>query len=196
MINRIKKLYLDEKRTVKGIADTLGISFWKVYALMKKNDIPRRNFSEANYLHYDRCKPKFLINEMPDTSDMHLKIAGVMLYWAEGTKKGCTVDFANSDPEMIKVFLRFLREICGIAEKRLRAYLYTFSDQNIDELKTYWSKITQIPLSQFTKPYVRKVNSHLTDRRMPYGVIHIRYNDKRLLESIKRWINEYICSLN
>jgi hypothetical protein len=118
-----------------------------------------------------------------------------MLYWAEGARSGNTVDFANSDSQMIKIFLRFLREICGIAENRLRIYLYAFSDQNIIVLKKYWSKITQVPESKFIKPYIRKVNSRLKDRRMPYGLIHIRYNDKRLLECIKGWLNEYISLL-
>ncbi len=192
MIKEIKNLYLDEKRTVKEIADELGISFWKVYSLMQRNHIPRRGCSEANYLHYDRYKAKFFIKKNIDTKNEYLKIAGIMLYWAEGTKQGDTVDFANSDPQMIKIFLRFLREICGIAESRPRIYLYAFSDQNIEELKKYWSKVTQIPLAQFTKPYIRKFKPNLKDRRMPYGLIHVRYNDKRLLARIRSWQKDYI----
>ncbi len=159
---------------------------------MQKNNIPRRGYSEANYAHYDRYKPKFLIKKNINAKDEYLKIAGIMLYWAEGAKHRYTVDFANSDSQMIKIFLRFLREICGIAESRLRIYLYAFSDQNIDELKKYWSRITQVPIAQFTKPYVRNVNPTLKDRRMPYGLIHIRYNDKKLLDCIMSWLRKYI----
>jgi hypothetical protein len=196
MIKEIKNLYLDEKHTVKQIADELGISFWKVYGLMQRNNIPRRRSSEANYLHYDKCKARFFIKKNIEIKDEYLKIAGIMLYWAEGTKLRDVVDFANSDPRMIKIFLKFLREICGIAESRLRIYLYAFSDQNVEELKEYWSKLTQVPLSQFTKPYIRKVNPDLKDRRMPYGLVHVRYNDKRLLERIKAWQKDYIESFN
>ena len=102
-----------------------------------------------------------------------------MLYWAEGTKKGDTVDFANSDPKMIKLFMRFLREICGVAESRIRVYLYAFDNQNIVALKRFWSKITHIPLAQFTKPYIRKTDGKTKNQKMPFGMIHIRYNDKR-----------------
>ena len=195
-IEKIKKLYLDEKYSVKEIADRLDLSFWKVYDMMKRNDIPRRNPSEASYVSSDRLKPKFLIKRNVDLRGESLKIAGLMLYWAEGAKNGSTVDFANSDSQMIKFFLRFLREICGIAENRIRIYLYAFSDQNVSELQKYWSRITQVPIVQFTKPYIRKVNSALKNRRMPYGLIHIRYNDTRLLKCIKIWLSEYIESFS
>jgi AraC-like DNA-binding protein len=36
-IEKIKKLYLNEKYTIKQIADKVGLSFWSTYSLMKKN---------------------------------------------------------------------------------------------------------------------------------------------------------------
>jgi hypothetical protein len=65
---------------------------------------------------------------------------------------------------MIKIFLRFLREICGVHEKRLRIYLYTHSGKHIEDLKKYWSDLTKIPTEQFTKPYIRKGNANLSTR--------------------------------
>ena len=194
-IDKIKDLYQNKNYTVKEIADKLGISFWKVYESMRKNSIPRRNYSEANYVKYDRYNPRFTIKENIDFKDGLLKISGVMLYWAEGYKGGFGVDFANSDPEMIKLFLSFLRNICGINETRLRVYLYTHEGQDIEDLKRFWNKITKIPLDQFSKPYIKKVNgaSNKSDK-MPNGLIHIRYHDKKLLNLILDWINEYISS--
>ncbi|MDP1853826.1 MAG: hypothetical protein Q8L26_06470 [Candidatus Omnitrophota bacterium] len=158
---------------------------------MNKNKIPRRSLSEANYLN-NKHKPQFKTKEKLSILEQNLKISGLMLYWAEGTFHGNTVDFANSNPEMIKVFLRFLREICGVQEERLRIYLYAYSYQNIDQLKIYWHKITQIPLNQFTKPYIRIGNLNLSKRKLLYGLVHIRYNDKRLLGLIKSWTDKFI----
>ena len=115
-----------------------------------------------------------------------------MLYLAEGAKGRATVDFANSDPYTIKIFLEFLRKICGISEQRLRVYIYAYSYHNIDEIKQYWSNVAKIPQSQFTKPYIRKGNPNLSGRKMTYGLIHIRYNDKRLLQQILKWIEQYV----
>jgi hypothetical protein len=94
---------------------------------------------------------------------MQLKVAGTMLYWAEGYQSNLakSVDFANSQPKMILVFLKFLREICGIQEGKLRGFLYAYSDQDIGELITFWSGLTK------------------------------SYNDKKLLFTIKDWIEKY-----
>jgi len=191
-INRIKSLYWKEECNIREIADKLGVSFWSLYNFMNKNNIARRSPSETNYLVVNRIKPQFEIRKSLSITKQKLKIAGIMLYWAEGTLKGNTVDFANSNPEMIQVFLKFLREICGINEERLRIYLYTHSYDNLEELKTYWQKITKVSLAQFTKPYIRRGNPNLSNRKLPYGLIHVRYNDKRLLKIITNWINEYI----
>jgi len=114
-----------------------------------------------------------------------------MLYWAEGTLKGNTVDFVNSNPLMVKIFLNFLRHICGVDESRLRVYLYAYSNQNIDELRRYWKNVTAIKISQFTKPYVRIGNPNFSRHKLPHGLVHIRYNDKRLLALITSWIDEF-----
>jgi len=187
---KIETLYWDHKYTLEDVAFKLNISYWTLYNLMKKYNISRRNRSEAGY-NYNKDKPQFEIKISLSIAEEKLKIAGIMLYWAEGTPKGNTVDFANSNPQMIEIFLKFLREVCGISEERLRVYLYCYSGQNLKSLKNYWRDVTKVPLQQFTKPYIRKENPNFSNRKLPYGLIHIRYNDKRLLEQIKIWIMEW-----
>ena len=189
--DKIKNLYWENKYNVEEIANKLNISIWSLYNFMNKHNINRRDHSTASYLS-NRFKPQFEIISNLSVAEEKLKIAGIMLYWAEGTLKGHTVDFANSNPQMIKIFLKFLREICGIKEERLRIYLYAYSYHNIKTLRAYWCKVAQVSLRQFTKPYIRKGNLNLSNRKMPYGLVHIRYNDKRLLNFIKDWIDEYI----
>jgi hypothetical protein len=194
-VNNIKDLYWKEEYNIEDIAKKLGISFWSLYNFMNKNNISRRSTSEVNYV-VNRIKPQFKIKENLSIAEEKLKIAGIMLYWAEGTLKGNTIDFTNSNPEMIKVFLKFLREVCGIKEERLRVYLYAYPCHKLEELKTYWRNITKVSLRQFTKPYIRNSNLNLSNRKLPYGLIHIRYNDKKLLEIIRSWIKEYINNCN
>ena len=190
-IIRIKDLYWEQEYNMREIANKLGISFWSLYNFMNKNNISRRLPSVANYIA-NRDKPQFESKHDLSIAEEKLKIAGIMLYWAEGTLRGNTVDFVNSSPEMIEVFLKFLRDICGVNEERLRVYLYAYSYHNLEEVKAYWQNITRIPLSQFTKPYIRNGNPNLSNRKLPYGLIHVRYNDKRLLVLIKTWIDKYI----
>jgi predicted DNA-binding protein YlxM (UPF0122 family) len=190
-VSRIKALYWKENLPAKEIAKELRVSLWSLYDFMKRNSIPRRSYSEANYL-VNKDKPAFRIKEALNDREQELKIAGIMLYWAEGTLKGATVDFANSNPEMIKVFLKFLRNVCGVDERRLRVYLYCHSYCDVVRLKVYWHKLTRIPLGQFTKPYIREGSTNLSKRKLLYGLVHIRYNDKKLLDVIRDWINEYV----
>ena len=44
---------------------------------------------------------------------------GCMLYWGEGSKKRNSVQFTNSDADMLELFLRFLRQCYGVLDERV-----------------------------------------------------------------------------
>jgi len=114
-----------------------------------------------------------------------------MLYWAEGNKKNAQgVDFTNSNPKMISLFAKFLRQIYQVKETRLRCLLYCYPSHNPKKLINFWSKITHIPPSQFIKPYIRQDGGKIRDK-MKHGLVHIRYSDKRLLKLIMTEINQF-----
>jgi hypothetical protein len=188
----IRKLYYKEKMSMSGIAQHFSISLDAVVYFMRKHKIKRRNLKEANACMFNH-KPLSFRRLKNLTSDLKsLKSIGTMLYWCEGYKgseysRNNVVDFANCDPAMVYIFLIFLRKIYRIDESRLRILLYCYSNQNVKDLIKYWSSLTKIPASQFTKPYIR--NDYRTNGRiMPYGMVHIRYNDKKLLSEIKNLI--------
>lgn len=189
-IERVKNLYINERLGVREVAERMGVSFWRVYDFMRQHEIPRRRGSEQNYATY-KHKPQFSLRQALTREDEQLRIAGVMLYLGEGAKRGGVVDFSNCDPDLIKVFVTFLRRVCGISESRVRAYLYAYADQDIGQLQAYWSEATKIPLHQFIKPYVRQLTPNLSRRKMPFGLLHIRYSDTRLLQLILRWGQEF-----
>lgn len=181
----LNDLYWNKKYSISKIAVLTNLSGVSIYKKLRKYDIPRRTISESKF------KKGHKINSRLTLEEEKLKIAGVMLYWAEGTKTGNRIDFANSDPSMIKIFLKFLREICHIDEKRLRAYLYMYESLDIEQLKKYWVNLTEIPLKQFSKPYIKTNNLNLSQRKMSYGLVHIRYSDKKLFDLMQMWIKEY-----
>lgn len=196
-ISRVKFLYYNKQYSAREVAEALDVSMAIIYKFMRKNDLPRRNFFELNRIRFERKKPSFILKKSLTEKEKRLRIAGIMLYWAEGAKpqkkyRNCTVDLANSDSEMIKLFLKFLRIICGVNEKRLRILLYCYTNQDPEKLKKYWSNITKIPLNQFTKPYIRKDFLSEKSDKMKHGLIHIRYNDKKLLLQIQSWIEDYL----
>lgn len=83
-----------------------------------------------------------------------------------------------------------MREFFILDEKKFRIYLYCYSNQNPKKLINYWSKVTKVPKKQFLKPYIRH-DFRVDGRKMFYGLIHVRYNDKKLLLLLKSFIEQY-----
>ena len=191
-IAKIRKLYYQDGLSASEIAKDSGVSVWQVIKFMKKNDLPRRLSHESNSLRFERQKPSFKLKRTLTLKEEKLTIAASMLYWAEGVKSGNgnVVDFPNSDTKMILIFLKFLRKVCGVDEKKLRILLYCYANQSSENLINYWSKVTKISRKQFQKPYVRK-DYKSNGRKMIYGLVHIRYNDKKLFRQINEWIDFY-----
>jgi len=78
------------------------------------------------------------------------KIILVMLYWCEGSKSGKgALTFGNSDPKIIELFLRLLRQVYNIDENKLRCTVQCRYGQNTLELERFWRKITGIPKDKF-----------------------------------------------
>jgi hypothetical protein len=127
-----------------------------------------------------------------------LFVSGISLYWAEGYKKGAygskwkSVDFANSDPEMISIMMKFFIKICGISINKIRAQVIAHENVNIDLAVKYWSKLTKISPERFIKTSLpkkiisknKRKNSNLT-----HGTLHIRINDVRFFFKIIGWID-------
>jgi hypothetical protein len=188
----LKSLYYQEKQSIPEISKITGYSIASLYSFMDRHGLARRSNSEQDQIRFDRKPPSFSLKENLDPLEEVLKAMGSMSYWAEGGKSGIAyVDFANSDPAMITLFLNFLRVICGVNEKKLRVLLYCYANQNLPALISFWSTLTKIPTSQFTKPYVRHDFDPKKIGKMAHGLIHIRYCDKKLLLLLKSWIEGY-----
>ena len=100
--------------------------------------------------------------EIKKLTKQELLIAGVALYWAEGFKNRHEhrLGFCNSDPEMIRFYIKWLKEVLGIMNEDiiLRLTLNQSYELKSDEILDYWKKITQIPRSHFTKTFYQKLN--------------------------------------
>jgi hypothetical protein len=191
-LKEVRALYR-EGNSAREIATRLNVPLDAVYYFLRKNKIPRRTPGENNALLFYKKSPSFKIKKNLSVKERLLKIAGLMLYWGEGSQwPGETiVDFANSNPDMIKIFLDFLRNVCAINNNKLRAYLYCYSNQDLNKLINFWIRTTKIPREQFTKPYIRNDFQDGKSTKMKFGLLHVRYNDKKLLLLIKKWIKEF-----
>ncbi len=125
-----------------------------------------------------------------------LKIIGCMLYLAEGgkTKRGMA-RISNSDPEVIKIMLRFFKEICLVPDEKFKGHIHTHSENNAKKCENYWSSLTGIPKDQFFKTYVKLSKAGSGNRRtLPFGTFDLYVCDTKLFLKIMAWI-EKICYL-
>ncbi len=115
---------------------------------------------------------------------MDIATAGLILYWCEGSKReeDRRVEFVNSDPKMVAVFMKYLRSK-DIIEERIRARLTIHVQDNEPRCKDYWKTVTALNDSNFIKTVVKAPS--FSKRPLPYGVVAIRYNSLRLLRQIK-----------
>jgi len=129
-----------------------------------------------------------------------LSIIGAVLYNCEGTRLRkdkrrkndiyyWVIEFTNSEPNIIKLFLNFLRKIIKIDETRLKAQLFIHEDLKKEELEKFWSKITKISAENFNKTMILK-SKNLKFKVSPYGTLKIRYHSKEAFQKLALLINK------
>jgi len=148
----------------------------------------------VNRLLNEKNKRQMVIdNAKKDFNDIsleQLKLIGIVLYLGEGgkTKRGM-VRLANSDPIVIKMMMKFFREICKVSNDKFRASIHTFAHADIEKTEKYWSKISKIPRSQFFKTYIKASSASLQKRNtLPFGTFDIYVCDTKLFLTIMGWI--------
>lgn len=109
-----------------------------------------------------------------------LWLIGIALYWAEGTKQKPhnptqRVVFTNSDPAMLRVFLRWITESCRIAAERLTFEICIHESGDIDTAKKFWAMTLHIPAEQFRIRFKRhRVSPHRRNIGRSYvGLVRI-----------------------
>ena len=121
-----------------------------------------------------------------------LKLIGIILYLGEGgkTERG-TARLSNSDPLIIKIMMRFFREICKVPEEKFRGNIHTFAHVDVNKTEEYWSKVSGIPKSQFHKTYIKASSASLQKRyTLPFGTFSINVCDTKLFLTIMGWIEK------
>ncbi|MEA3453197.1 MAG: hypothetical protein U9Q96_02600 [Patescibacteria group bacterium] len=125
--------------------------------------------------------------ELPYLFKNPLFLVGLSLYWAEGTKFGEQIQFANSDARLIKIMMRWFKEICDVPEKKIRVHIYIHKIYSHENCEKFWSKVTGIPTTKFGKTTF-KTTTHKVKKNLHYkGVCRIDINDVKLFRKIMGW---------
>lgn len=137
-------------------------------------------------------------NEVGRLSKRELWLIGTALYWGEGSKQkeynpSVGVQFTNSDPEMIKIFLLWLKKCCLVKDEDFyfEIYIHDTFENKSDEVKRFWAKVTGYPLSKFPKMYFK--HNLIKGRRekvLYYGLLRVKVRSSTdFNREISGWIN-------
>jgi len=136
--------------------------------------------------------------EIGNLTKKELWLIGIALYWAEGAKEknhSVGIKFSNSDPLMIKLFIKWLSEICKISKEDIyfEIYLHECERNRENEIIKYWINITGFPVEYFKK--IRWKKNKIKTKRQNIGAKYfglVNINVKKgtsLNRKIQGWVN-------
>jgi hypothetical protein len=122
--------------------------------------------------------------------------AGCMLYWAEGEKSRNQLKLANSDPDLLLAFARFLRTEFDVRPDAIKLRCNLFADhlEQQTAIERFWLTTLGLPPTSLRKSTVNVYSKSSQKKRvnkLPYGTCEIRVDDTRILQTIYGSIQEY-----
>jgi transcriptional regulator with XRE-family HTH domain len=150
------------------------------------NQAARRRAQRVDYQEHGRAIARF---------GDPLFVAGCMLYWAEGAKSRNTVKFTNSDPEMVRFFVRFLRDRFEVGDDAISLTCNLFADHQARqrEIERFWLDVAELPESCLRKSTVNVYSKYSQKKRrnkLPHGTCRLTVCRTWLAQSIYGAIQE------
>lgn len=172
------------------IASRLGVakstlSHWLREVPYTPNTVVRKRIREGPYKsNIVRHKRKMhsiaeartkAAQELGILSKRDLWMIGIGLYMGEGSKLYESIRIINSDPQIIRLAVRWFREICGLGEDNFSIAVHLYPDVSPRAAMRFWSKVTELPLSKFGKTQIdTRTNKTMNrQRKLPYGTAHL-----------------------
>ena len=157
--SQIKEKLGISKSTLSGWLYNMPLSAKRIRELQADSPIrieKYRNTMRAKREAKNRIAYQNIAKRIGSISNREFLIAGLFLYWAEGSKtKVLSIGLTNTNPKMLIIFIRWLK-FFNVPHHKLKVHLHLYSDMNIKKQINFWSKTLKIPLSQFRKPYIKK----------------------------------------
>ena len=133
------------------------------------------------------------IEEVSNLSEGEFFTAGIALYWGEGFKAGGIAGFTNSDPKVILFMVEWFKKYCKVSDSDFicRVGINASHGERVKEVENYWSNLTKIPLSQFTKTglYKSALKKVYENHNEHFGTLRIKVRKgSKLQRKILGWI--------
>ena len=120
-----------------------------------------------------------------------LLLSGIMLYWAEGfnSSKSQNAVFTNTDSEMVKLALRFFREVLLVDNSKVKVMVRIGEKGDVAMAEKYWAKVTGLSMDRFQKPEILKLKENSKSlEKYPNGICRISVYDVTVRRKISNCI--------
>jgi len=126
---------------------------------------------------------------------MRLHLAGCMLYWAEGSKDRNTVKLTNSDPDLLALFVRFLRNCYEVPPERIKLDVNCHLNNGLTlaEIQAWWLERLGLSEASLRRGSVNRVSRASRWRRnvLVYGTAGVSVHSTAIVQSIYGAIQQY-----
>ncbi len=163
------------KSTIAGWCRGIELSPGQIDAIARRTDtkagIPRdtqwrRHAERAAIIEAARAEAKCR------TADPEW-VAGVMLYWGEGFKTENALGLANSDADLMRLFMHWSRtHLDSRMEFRAKLNLHAGNDETTATI--YWARALSIPTEHFNKTFIKPEGTGHRRNHLEHGVIQVR----------------------
>jgi predicted transcriptional regulator len=124
-------------------------------------------------------------------------IAGLMLFWAEGSKEKNSIRFVNSDINMLKMFKIFLEKYFNVPKDQFSFSFqwYTNNGHTFEEVKNYWLGNLDLTENQLKKCRIDMRYDKAPGRKVgkiPYGVGRLVVYSTEIVQKLFGAIQEYV----
>lgn len=158
---------------------------------MVKYELSLRTKAEAAYVQHGKS---FKIRTDLNESEKVLYGLGLGLYWGEGNKASIySVRLGNTDPHLIRIFVKFLKDICGIQDKDIKFGLQVFNDSDPILAKQFWLNTLGCGTESFhpTISVIQPQGLGTYGRKNKTGVLQVYVNNKRFKDWMLLEIGKY-----
>ena len=103
-------------------------------------------------------------------------VSGILLYWAEGAKftKAPSIEFTNTDSQMIRLMMKFFREILNVSENKFALTARIYEGGDLKKAEKYWLSVTGISKNSLKRPEILQLSKDSKSlKKYPYGMCRI-----------------------
>ena len=202
----VRRLRKEEGMSIKKIANKVGVSKASVSIWVRDIELTDEQklnlkpsvvaMSISNRETFKKIREKYQEEgKIKAKENNALHIMGCMLYWAEGNKQKNSARLSNTDSNIIKLYVKFLRECFNVKNEDFVISIQCYTDKGItiEQIEKYWLELLSLERQNLRKTlanYDKRGKDSIRKKHL-YGTCTVAVHSTEIVQSIFGAIQEY-----